>query len=118
MLFRVALPSLMAFVPVVLGKCYDSGAPFPDDHTNTIVAIQSAAYQFEHDSPLSPGEHVFDYKVDDKMLHFVLDNISGSLLRIGKSEAIDGFTKEYSGCKHGGDTSYTNWRYVLDPNEA
>lgn len=112
MLVKVALPSLMAFIPVVLGGCYSGGAPFPDDHTETIIAIQAAGAQFQTDSPLSTGEHVFNYKVGDKILHFVLDNVSGDERSITMAEAMDGFTKEYHGCEHGGDTTYTNWRYV------
>lgn len=112
MLLKSATTGLVALVPFALAECYTGGAPFPDDHTQVIVAIQSAGTQFEVDSPLTPGEHPFEYTVGDKVLHFILDNISGEDRSIDKNEAIDGFTKEYSGCHNGGDTSYTNWRYV------
>ncbi|KAJ6630352.1 hypothetical protein B0H10DRAFT_2427986 [Mycena sp. CBHHK59/15] len=49
---------------------------------------------------------------------FVLQNISGNDRSIFMAEAYSGFIKEYTGCTYGGDTSYTNWRYVADPNES
>jgi hypothetical protein len=66
----------------------------------------------ELDSPLSTGEHVYDTQVGDKCLHFVLDNKSGGPRSITTSEAMDGFSKEYRGCANGGETTYTNWRYM------
>ncbi|KAI9148790.1 glycoside hydrolase family 43 protein [Paramyrothecium foliicola] len=112
-----ALLSLIAS-PLVSAGCYNGGAPWPNDHAGTIVAIENAAGIMERSGNLPPGEHPYDQKVGDKCIHFILDNISGSPRSISKSEAIDGWAKEYRGCANGGDTSYTNWRYVMDPNEC
>lgn len=92
--------------------CYTSGAPWPSDHAGTDDAIQKAADHFASLSPLPVGEAVYDIGVGDKCLHFILDNISGQPRSIDANEAKDGFLKEYRGCENGGDTSYTNWRYV------
>lgn len=105
----------MAFLSIfslASAGCYSGGAPWPDDHAATVHAIQSVSDQMAAMSPLDPGEHVINIGVQDKCLHFILDNISGSPRSISSNEALDGFTKEYTGCHNGGDTSYTNWRYV------
>lgn len=111
------LPITTALTTVTLlnlasAGCYTGGQSWPNDHAGTISVIQAAASNYESQGQLSNGEHHYDTIVDGVCLHFVLDNISGADRSIPASEAIDGFTKEYRGCEFGGDTSYTNWRYV------
>lgn len=101
-----------ALASVVSAGCYSSGATFPSDHSGTVEQIENAANYFAGLSPLGPGEHVKDIPFGGKCLHFILDNISGSDRTITSNEAEDGLLKEYAGCQYGGDTSYTNWRYV------
>lgn len=106
--------ALMSFslLKLVSAGCYSSGQSWPSGHASTVSTIKAAASDYEKKSPLSKGEHHYSAEVGGICLHFVLDNISGADRSIGASEAIDGFTKEYRGCDYGGDTSYTNWRYV------
>lgn len=92
--------------------CYPKGAPWPSKHAGTVEHIQHAAHFFATLSPLAIGEHEHNIPFDGKCLHFILDNISDKARSITANEAADGFFKEYRGCAHGGDTSYTNWRYV------
>ncbi|KAK4505316.1 hypothetical protein PRZ48_003279 [Zasmidium cellare] len=110
--------ALISFTLLKLASagCYSGGQSWPSDHAGTVSAIQAAASDYEKKSPLSKGEHHYTTEVGGVCLHFVLDNISGQDRSIGATEATDGFTKEYRGCDYGGDSSYTNWRYVLDPN--
>lgn len=106
------LAFVSTLVSLASAGCYNGGADWPSDHASTLAAIQAASYEFELDSPLSKGEHIYDTQVGNKCLHFVLDNKSGDSRSIKAAEASDGFSKEYRGCANGGDTTYTNWRYV------
>lgn len=104
--------SIAALLPVGMAGCFKGGAPFPNDHAAVIKAIRQAAHHYHKKSPLHRGEHHVKHIVQDKVLRFVLDNISSGDREIDFDAALDGFTKEYAGCHNGGDTSYTNWRYV------
>ena len=100
------------FIALAAATCYDSGAPWPDDHAGMVHQIQLTAKHFAKQGRLSKGEHAHNVNYDGKCLHFVLDNISGSPRSITRRDAADGFLKEYTGCENGGDSSYTHWRFV------
>ena len=106
------LATLAFLTSLAAAKCYKTGVPWPGNHAGTVQEIQGAAQHFASLSPLPRGEHYYDVSYGGKCLHFVLDNISGKERSIPKTEAEDGFLKEYRGCSKGGDSRYTNWRYV------
>lgn len=104
--------ALIPLLGIASAGCYTSGATWPSDHAAVVSALQTVSDHFANAGSLSTGEHVYDINAGGKCIHFVLDNISGTTRYISSNEALDGFTKEYTGCDHGGDTSYTNWRYM------
>ena len=100
------------FIGLAAATCYRSGAPWPDNHVGMVHQIQLVAKYFAKQGQLSRDEHLREVNYDGKCLHFILENISGSPRSITRREAEDGFLKEYRGCENGGDSSYTNWRFV------
>lgn len=113
MKYMISLASLLALAPFAAAGCYKGGAPFPQDHAGVISAITKASSHYNQMGAVGFGEKVWQKSVGDKCLKFILENIGNEEGRtISYYEAVDGFTKEYTGCHNGGDTSYTNWRYV------
>ncbi|KAG7009743.1 cytochrome P450 monooxygenase [Physcia stellaris] len=92
----------LGFIALASATCYQSGAPWPDDHAGMVNQIQLTAKHFANQGRLGKGEHVHNVNYKGKCLHFILDNISGSPRSITKHDAADGFLKEYTGCHNGG----------------
>lgn len=113
MKFTNSLAGLAGLVPFATADCYTSGAPFPQDHAGVISAITGAAGHYNQMGAIGFGEKLWQKSVGDKCLKFILENIGNEAGRtISYYEAVDGFTKEYTGCHNGGESRYTNWRYV------
>jgi hypothetical protein len=94
--------------------CYSGGQPWNTQWAS--CALQAAASHFGGTTVPPNVEQVFEVLIPDyTCVKFILENISSDSRSIGEAEALDGFTKEYTGCQYGGDTSYTNWRYVYVP---
>lgn len=92
-----------------LAGCYSGGQAWPVDGA---FAVQDAAESYAGGTWPAGVEEVYQVPIDGICVKFILENISGALRGITYDEAFSGFNKEYQGCSYGGDTSYTNWRYV------
>ncbi|KAJ7649435.1 hypothetical protein DFH06DRAFT_1331801 [Mycena polygramma] len=106
---------LVASATSIHAECYNSGETW-------------TSYLAEHDiqeavQAFAAGGKTWPPKVEQKhtawhstgCVKFILQNISPFPRTIYEAEAYDGFSKEHTGCTHGGDSSYTNWRFVADP---
>jgi hypothetical protein len=47
-----------------------------------------------------------------RKVNFYIEKLSGDDRFLSQSECYDGLQKEIGGCDNGGDSSYTNWRYM------
>ncbi|ORY61245.1 uncharacterized protein BCR38DRAFT_487005 [Pseudomassariella vexata] len=59
------------------------------------------------------------YNIDtNKKVNFQVSKISSGDKFLSFADCYDGLQKEINGCGQGGDSSYTNWRYISDPNDG
>ncbi|KAK9770749.1 hypothetical protein AB5N19_14109 [Seiridium cardinale] len=52
---------------------------------------------------------------NNEKYEFQIWHIKDGYRNLSPAECLDGLTKE-TNCKHGGKTSYSNWKYRADPN--
>ncbi|KAJ7660794.1 hypothetical protein DFH06DRAFT_1129839 [Mycena polygramma] len=98
-------------------KCYNSGQQWipsfaEGDIREAVNAFAKGGMTWAH------GEE-YTYTVfhpnNNGCVKFKLQNISALDRTIYEAEAYEGFSKEYTGCSRGGDSSYDHWRFVADP---
>ncbi|KAL4721772.1 hypothetical protein ACLX1H_011266 [Fusarium chlamydosporum] len=117
---RSVVAVLLIGLPLVLGKCHDSGVDWATQKTFALTKAREGCELKFTINKWSPGEALGAcYNLDStKKIDLVLERISDGddEREIGVDECYDGFQKEINGCDHGGYSSYTNWKYSADPN--
>lgn len=108
------ISALAAFVSVVNAGCYSGGELWGDKATalsNARSACDGALQGTYGPSGTPSGYRGICLNGNGKKLEFQIWHIQGGDRQLGADECYDGLQKEINGCDHGGDTSYTNWRY-------
>jgi hypothetical protein len=103
-----AATALALAVPIQAG-CYSGG----EGWGNTQVALNAAnnfCNQIQGDIE-GNGNRYTCVNGNGKRLEFNVIRLGGTSRPIFWSECYDGLQKEI-GCSNGGDSSYTNWRYM------
>ncbi|KAF5005136.1 hypothetical protein FDECE_8393 [Fusarium decemcellulare] len=124
--------SLATAVITVNAKCYGSGEEFNDKAAAYEWANKLCyGYKYTQDGieytvgPKLAGTYGAQSTVSGsksncvdshgQKLEFFIDHIKGGERVLEGDECYDGLQKEI-GCKHGGKSEYTNWKYKVDPN--
>ena len=105
------IPFLALLASVASAGCYSGGETWKRPQTNW---TPKAACKRLTGKTYTPGQsRAARLNIKGGFCNnFVLKNIGGSGRKIGIKECLDGFGKEFYGCSHGGDSSYTNWEYM------
>ncbi|KAI0435727.1 hypothetical protein F4803DRAFT_573973 [Xylaria telfairii] len=101
--------------------CYTSGASWGDSKAYALelaaAACNGGLGQRTYTSDSSVA--TVCYNIDtNKRVNFQVSKISAGDRFLNAADCQDGLTKEINGCGQGGDSSYTNWRYISDPNDG
>ncbi|ETS76572.1 hypothetical protein PFICI_11959 [Pestalotiopsis fici W106-1] len=99
--------------------CYSGGEPWGDskDYAFQLAAgaCNSAMGQRTYTALSSSTSTCYDLG-NNRHVNFNIFKLTGDDRFLGYDECYDGLQKEINGCGYGGDSSYTNWRYISDPN--
>ncbi|KAF2658847.1 hypothetical protein K491DRAFT_713100 [Lophiostoma macrostomum CBS 122681] len=95
--------------------CYSGGEDWGNKQVALNAADTACRNNFQGDFGGNSNRHVC-INGNGKKLEFTIYRLGGTNRALFWDECYDGLQKEINGCDHGGDSSYTNWRYVADPN--
>ncbi|KAI8624189.1 hypothetical protein F5Y19DRAFT_480830 [Xylariaceae sp. FL1651] len=106
---------LAAIATQVQAKCYSGGEAWgPGAQNAAKTACEknlSGNYQAQG---TTSGEKSVCIDVDGKKNEFHIWHIKKGDRTLGVPECEDGLLKEVTGCSHGGESSYTNWKYKYE----
>ncbi|KAG0143304.1 hypothetical protein CROQUDRAFT_49017 [Cronartium quercuum f. sp. fusiforme G11] len=107
-----------ALFAYVYGKCRTSGATYgtPANRARASQALQSVCAELAGTYGASETKSTCRDSPENVRFNFVLQHVKNGQRVIDANECMDGMNKEITGCNQGGDTTYTNWRYSVDPN--
>ncbi|KAF2417712.1 hypothetical protein EJ08DRAFT_666377 [Tothia fuscella] len=104
--------------PVSAQGCYSGGERWANDRAYALQQAQAFCNDVGRGNYYAGESRPKCYNLSsNKKVNFVLSLLSTVPGRyIDAPECYDGMIKEINGCDNGGDTTYTNWRYIADPN--
>jgi hypothetical protein len=105
---------LAAFAATIHASCYSGG----EDWGDQLHALQAAHFACNHrmsgtyGPSGNPGGHrATCVNRNGKKLEFEIWHVLGGVRQLHPDECYSGISSEIINCVHGGDTTYTNWRY-------
>lgn len=95
--------------------CYTSGASWGSAKAFALQEATAACNSALGARTYTSGSPVMSacYNIDaNKKVNFQVSKISSGDRYLDYDDCNDGLQKEINGCGQGGDSSYTNWRYM------
>lgn len=100
------LPLALAVPSLVSADCFGGSNKRPDHGLEVIEFFYEAACELER-SPLANGGEFHKKKTtsDGKCMNVLVKN-SGNENTVRSGQSVDAWAREWTGCEHGGKTSY------------